>query len=258
MAHGLSAIDWTRPWLAPWREWGEDLALEISTGASVAEVLNAAGRAPVRFVPQSELPRGRAYESHIAATGCVPTRDNAHDFFNGLCWMRYPRTKRRLNELQSAEIEASGIGPVRGPLRDALTLFDENAALLQAPEPLWQALRARDWHRLFIGLRPLWTEARLLIFGHAALEQLVRPFKGITVHVWPIGPDLRDPDEVDGWVCARLGASTLVPRPFLPLPVLGVPGWWHDNADPGFYDDARVFRPPRPGTVRPASDDRRQ
>ena len=141
MAHGLSAIDWSRPWLAPWREPGEALATSLTDGRPLADALNAARRAPVRFVPQAELPRGCAYESHIAATGCVPTRDGLHDFFNGLCWMRYPRTKRRLNQLQSAEIAARGIGPVRGPVRDALTLFDESAALLQAPEPLWDAYR---------------------------------------------------------------------------------------------------------------------
>ena len=34
-------------------------------------------------------------------------------------------------------------------MRDGLTLFDENGALLQAPQPLWQALRQRDWPALF-------------------------------------------------------------------------------------------------------------
>jgi hypothetical protein len=26
--------------------------------------------------------------------------------------------------------------------------------------------------------------------------------------------------------------------------VLGVPGWWPGNEEPGFYDDAAVFRRP--------------
>ena len=30
---------------------------------------------------------------------------------------------------------------------------------------------------------------------------------------------------------------------FLPLPVLGLPGWWPANDDPNFYDDRAVFRP---------------
>ncbi|MFN7122209.1 MAG: DUF3025 domain-containing protein, partial [Hydrogenophaga sp.] len=34
-------------------------------------------------------------------------------------------------------------------------------------------------------------------------------------------------------------------KPFTPLPVLGVPGWWPANEDAGFYADASVFRAPR-------------
>jgi len=33
-----------------------------------------------------------------------------------------------------------------------------------------------------------------------------------------------------------------VGRPFVPLPVLGVPGWWPANDDLAFYDDPAVFR----------------
>ncbi len=35
----------------------------------------------------------------------------------------------------------------------------------------------------------------------------------------------------------------LAAKPFTPLPVLGVPGWWPANDATGFYDDAAVFRP---------------
>ncbi|HQX67511.1 MAG TPA: DUF3025 domain-containing protein, partial [Ottowia sp.] len=31
----------------------------------------------------------------------------------------------------------------------------------------------------------------------------------------------------------------------VPLPLLGVPGWWPANQAPAFYDDAEVFRPLR-------------
>jgi hypothetical protein len=31
----------------------------------------------------------------------------------------------------------------------------------------------------------------------------------------------------------------------MPLPVLGVPGWWSANDAADFYDDAEVFRPLR-------------
>lgn len=199
------------------------------------------------FAPQQALPEGESYEGFIARTRQIPSRDNLHDFFNGLCWQQFPLTKARLNALQAAEIAAAGIRPVRGPVRDALTLFDENAALLDAPEPLWQALIQRDWPRLFSELRPLWAQARLWLFGHALLEKLAQPHKAITAHVYrgrpPPGASLAT---LDTWLAQDLNAATLATKPFVPLPVLGVPGWWPANAEPAFYDDGAVFRPPPP------------
>lgn len=247
---GLSvvAIDWSAPWLAPFRHPGEGLARQIVAGAGVHQALNRSPLSPLGFVPQAELPVGTAYEQFIFNTGTVPTREGLHDFFNGLCWMRFPLTKRLLNRLQAAEIQKAGVGRVRGPVRDGLTLFDENAALLQAPDALWDALLARDWTRLFVDLRPLWVQARLVLFGHALLEKLVVPYKSITAHVLrvpvplPLGHDL---SVWDAWLAARLSAAELSTKPFTPLPVLGVPGWCPANEDPAYYADAGVFRPKR-------------
>ncbi|MDB5931748.1 MAG: putative transrane protein [Polaromonas sp.] len=217
----------------------------VEAGTALPNALNHAPAAPVRFVPQGTLPPGQAYEHYLFHSGQCPTRDNLHDFFNGLCWLRFPRTKRRLNQLQAAEIQKSGIQPLRGPVRDALTVFDENAAFLLAPQPLWDALLARDWQRLFIGLRPLWQEAQLVLFGHALLEKLVYPRKPITAHVYHAQPAINSIAELDGWIAEDLSAEKLAGKPFAPLPVLGVPGWWPDNEDFSFYDDATVFRPRR-------------
>lgn len=255
-AHPLACMDWSRPWFAPWRVPGERLAVAAQGGGGLPAALNAAHLAPVRFIPQAELPEGVAYESHIFATGTVPTRNNLHDFFNALCWMRFPQTKLRLNRMQAEAIEAAGgVRATRGPLRDALTLFDENVALLQAPEPLWQALQARDWHALFLTLRPLWAQARLVLFGHALTEKLVTPFKGICAHVLclPVPPGLPhdDPGAAphhpwDAWLAGHLSPEWLSTKPYTPLPVLGVPGWWPDNEMPLFYADQQVFRQSRP------------
>ncbi|MDE2617405.1 MAG: DUF3025 domain-containing protein [Burkholderiales bacterium] len=244
MAHGLELIGWDAPWLTGYRDIGVPLAQQIQAGGSCAEVLDGAGAA-VRFVPQTELPTGMAYEQFIFERQRVPTRDGLHDFFNGLAWLHFPQTKRRLNRLQAAQIAADGVQPVRGPLRDALTVFDENAALLQAPDALWAALVARDWQQLFIGLRPLWTQASLTLFGHALLEKLVQPRKAITAHVYPVPQGLA-PAALDAWLAQDLHGERLAGKPFVPLPVLGVPGWWPEQ-DAAFYADARVFRPPRPG-----------
>ena len=201
----------------------------------------------MRFVPQAALPEGQAYEDFIFSTRQVPTREGLHDFFNGLCWRVFPRAKARLNALQAAEIAARGVGAVRGPVRDAITVFDENGALLQAPPALWEALLARQWQRLFVDLRPLWGQARLVVFGHALLEKLVAPRKDMTAHVWRVDAPLAgDLAAADAWLAGALSADALAAKPFTPLPVLGVPGWWPANEDPAFYDDTRVFRPARP------------
>jgi len=243
---GLDAIDWSAPWLADWRQTGEPLAERVQHGGlSCAAALNQAGAAPVRFVPQSALPAGEGYETFIARTHQCPTRDGLHDFFNGLCWLRFPLVKRRLNQLHVAQLARTGVQPVRGPARDALTVFDENAAFLRAPDALWDALRQKDWLAVFGSLRPLWPQARLLLFGHALLEKLVQPRKSITAHVYRASPAGDSIADMDQWVAAALSAQSLAAKPFAHLPVLGVPGWWDANTDPAFYADASVFRPPK-------------
>lgn len=256
MAAGVSppfdAIDWSAPWLAPWRGQGQPLARQLlQDDPSVHQALQTAAPqgAPVVFVPQSALPEGTAYEQYIWDTRRVPTRDNLHDFFNGLVWLQFPRTKRRLNQLQAQAIATDGVQAVRGPLRDALTVFDENGALLQAPDALWDALRARDWQRLFIDLRPLWAQARLVLFGHALLEKLVSPRKPMVAHVFHAPVAMNSIANVDGWLADQMEVSAWSTKPFTPLPVLGVPGWWPANEAPGFYDDAQVFRPLRAAPV---------
>lgn len=241
--------NWAQPWFAPFAPDGAAVRAACDAGSALPQALNQrmGGTGP-RFVAQTALPEGTAYEQFIFDTGRVPTREGLHDFFNGLVWMRFPATKRLLNRLQATEIVQAGVGQVRGPVRDAITLFDENAVLLQAPDVLWDALIEHDWTRLFVDLRPLWAQARLVLFGHALTEKLVAPYKAITGHVYrepvplALGADLA---AWDGWLAARLTAVELGTKPFTPLPVLGVPGWWPANEDPAFYADAGVFRPRR-------------
>ncbi len=251
LVDGLEAIDWSAPWLAPYREAGLRLAATLTDGAPVAQALNdelhtssdppqlAAG--PLRFVAQAELPAGRAYEAFIADTACVPSRDNLHDLFNGLAWLQWPALKRHLNELQAAQLAAQVAGARRGAVRDALTLFDENAALLQLPPRLEQALRERDWQALFVTHRAAWEDAGVWLFGHALLEKLVQPRKPMTAHGWLVPLDLAA-DQIQSWLGEQLTPHRLASRAHHPLPVLGVPGWWPANQSPGFYADRDVFR----------------
>jgi Protein of unknown function (DUF3025) len=243
------SIEWDQPWLKHVKVPGQAVAQALASGLPPHQALGAAHNAVVRFVPQQALPEGEAYERFIFNTGQCPTRDNLHDFFNGLCWITFPQTKTKLNQLQAAEIAKAGVQPLRGAVRDALTVFDENAAFLIAPQPLWDALLARDWQLLFITLRPLWKEAQLILFGHALLEKLVYPRKAITAHVYRARAAINtvaSMEELDALMAADLTAAGLAAKPFAPLPVLGVPGWWPENENFSFYDDSTVFRLNRP------------
>lgn len=252
---GFAAIDWQQPWLALWRARGEPAARQAQAAGTLA-ALQQGGPAPVRFVAQDELPAAVAYESYIFETGQCPVREGLHDFFNGLCWQHFPHSKTQLNALQAKAIRAQGgVQQPRGPLRDAITVFDENGAVLAAPPdvlaPLWTALRAHDWQQALIGLRPLWSQARFVLFGHALLEKLVTPRKNITAHVLALPLPASQPAAgldlaaLDASLAPLLQAAWLAAKPFTPLPVLGVPGWHAANSAISFYDDASVFRPAR-------------
>lgn len=250
--------DWRQPWFSHVAQAGRHALTAVQDGQPLPTALNTAWATalqatgltapPVRFVPQTDLPTGQAYEDFIYTRREVPTREGWHDFFNALIWQRLPLSKLRMNALQAAEIAHHGVQSRRGPVRDALTLLDENGALLYAPDTLWQALAQRRWADLFGPLRPLWTQAALLLPGHAVLEKLLTPYKSITAHVWrvalPFDPqgDLR---ALDNWLANDLQPAKLATKPFLPLPVLGVPGWWPGNQAASFYADAQVFRPLR-------------
>jgi hypothetical protein len=239
-------IDWDAPWLATLRALRPLLRVEawrcaLSDAARERCIVSGHG-VPIEFVGP-DAAASVPYELFIARTGKVPTRENLHDLFNALIWLVYPRAKAALNARQAAEIERDGIRPTRGAVRDAATLIDESAILLVCPdEAVAESLRDHDWQRLLIAARERWgRDIVALPFGHALLEKLAGPFKAITACVVPLLASA-DPDAA---AAAFVGRSDLAP-PLLPhLPVLGIPGWCAENADPRFYDDPHVFRPPR-------------
>jgi hypothetical protein len=255
----FDVIDWTRPWMAPLLSAAEpilratDWRRALNSAAGAAALRNHRGL-PIRFVPQSDLPAGTAYEAFISATGDVPTRENLHDFLNALAWLTYPRIKAQLNAMQASELSKAGSHHAgRGNLRDAATIFDENAALLVTHDTeLVDALRGHRWQEVFMARREEFgRHCEVWLFGHALMEKLVTPFKAITAHAWPMiaAPELFDMprDEKRAWidsVGAQELAKGLLTAHFTPLPVLGVPDWWPQQDDL-FYEDAAVFRPRR-------------
>jgi Protein of unknown function (DUF3025) len=204
--------------------------------------------APIRCV----APTAAAYEPTILAAGEVATRAaHWHDLFNALCWMAFPATKSALNALHVAAMKQSSNSTARGPLRDALTLFDESGVIVASRDAtLTRALIQFQWKHLFWERRgDLGRSMCFCPIGHALFEKAVQPYHGMTGHalvveVAPTFFDLMPEQQVarlDGLVAERVGALTTTTN-LAPLPLLGVPGWVVANGEPSYYDDATQFR----------------
>jgi hypothetical protein len=224
-----------RPWL------GIERTLAALNREAEARGLRTENGIPVRFVPPAA--KDAYYEVKVYRSGEVETRpDNVHDFFNALAWLAFPQAKARLNALHAAEIPREG--GQRGRLRDLLTIFDEGGAVVQCDElALLDLLRNFEWKKLFWDNRDRVRKAmRIVVFGHAVMEQALKPWPGITCKaiVAPAGADADVATRA--WLGAlQPGAS---PRDLATLPIFGYPGW--AVQDEAFYADTRYFRPLRP------------
>ena len=208
-----------------------------------------AGGTPLRLVPDSgTVP----YEARLRVRGEMQHRDRDwHDLFSVLAWLTYPKTKAALNDAHHARLHGAAAGGRRGAARDALTLFDENGAIVLASDPgLLEDVREFRWKRLFRDRRDAVRAAmRVHVFGHALLEKALRPYVGMSAHAVLlqvpvehfVQPRVTELEAVDA-LAADAVRSLTTPRALSPLPVLGVPGWWHENEEPAFYDNAAYFR----------------
>ena len=61
-------------------------------------------------------------------------------------------------------------------------------------------------------------------------------------------PRLASLAEADGWLDDQLRTQScnLASKPYLPIPILGIPDWCLQNQNFSFYDDSLVFRSARP------------
>lgn len=222
--------------------------------ANEGGVRNASGL-PIRFVSQTAHCSQRGYEDGIYTSGQIPTRqDNWHDFFNALIWLAWPRTKAALNACQHGGLAQLENGR-RGPVSDAATLFDESGLVLVASDSrLAESLRAKRWRKAFWEQRTLWQQARVFVIGHSLLEKALAPTPGITGKCLFVQAEAAT-DSADGrarldqeiaaaWRAGRIAC----PGDLFPLPVFGIPGYDPGNADPAFYENTQVFRPPRAAT----------
>ena len=221
-----------RPWL------GIERTLTSLNREAESRGLRTENGNPVRFVPPAA--KDSHYEMKVYRSGEVETRPgNLHDFFNALAWLAFPRAKARLNALHAAEIPREG--GRRGRLRDLLTIFDEGGAVVLCDQPdLLAQLQNMQWKELFWDQRErVGREMRVVVFGHAVLEQALKPWPGITCKAIMVSASVQPDAAVHAWLGAlEPGAS---PRDLAALPVFGFPGWAAQDA--AFYQDTRYFRP---------------
>ena len=269
------ADDWNTDWLnrsgmfAPLRALGARLpdigwpnpALLNALADDAGRVVNAQGLR-VRFVPQA--PKSKdfhdGFEPRAFLKGEVQLRPlHWHDLFNALVWMTFPTAKAVINARHYESLSAGKTGD-RPPVRDALTLFDEEGVVvLSSDASLLEEMREFRWKELFWKRREeVGKRMRFFLFGHALYHKALDPFVGMTGKAVL----LRVPDafaqlplnsqitEADRLLAAHIGDRTRLShgRELSPLPVLGVPGWWGGNEQESFYENTGYFRPGRNGS----------
>jgi hypothetical protein len=230
------------------RQWidraGDAPSLDRLNFFSEEAVLKSESGKPIRFVPPSSS--DAYYEVHVFETGRVQTRpDNKHDLFNALAWLAFPKTKARINAMHAAQIpqERENCGGKRGRLRDMLTIFDEGGAIVACSGEVAELVREARWSELFLERH---RDLRIVVLGHAVLEQALAPHPGITCKV--IFADASR--GLDSQAAHWLGSVGRTPRDMPPLPVFGYPGWFEGGGTAAFYSDQRYFRPLRRANAR--------
>lgn len=211
-----------------------------------------------RFIDQDSLDDGRHYEVRIHETGLIATRrDNWHDLFNAMVWLRQPRTKSALNRRQVADIRRAGTRErTRGQC--ALTHFDEAGAVLRlADAAMLSAWDAHDWPAFFGAWQAASREGlvQLWLFGHALHEHALNPGIALVAKALVIeSTEAMTLDAMDARLADAIDAGRCLqdPQELRPIPLSGIPGWHAGQTQADFYRRMPCFRPKRPGRVYPA------
>jgi hypothetical protein len=244
--------------LAGCSEWPRlEKLQELVTASGVS---NACGIA-LRLVPPGAGP----FEERVYVRGELAVHEKSwHDLLNVLVWLVYPRAKAALNARHyDAQLgERARSQQNRGRARDALTLFDENGVVVASTEcSLLESLRALRWKHVFWERRACMKQkAQVVLFGHALFAKALRPYVGMSGHALLVDVPPHFASEplalrearLDALIASRISdqQAFATPHALTPLPVLGVPGWWHSNEEEAFYDDTHYFRPARAGRAQ--------
>jgi hypothetical protein len=197
------------------------------------------------------------YEPRIYLKGEVQMRErNWHDLLNALVWLTFPSAKAELNRRHYHALleQQTNRAPNRGPVQDAMTLFDEGGVVVAARNrELLQLLENFAWKELFWRNRSrVMADMRFYLFGHALYEKALDPFTGITGRgllfevdaAYFDAPPEVEHSRLDDMIAGRLADSAALrsTRELAPVPILGVPGWCADNVRESYYDDVDYFR----------------
>lgn len=225
------------------------------------QAISAGHAAPPTDVPVFVPPPARSisaidYERRVVEQNELIVRaENLHDVMNALVWLTFPKAKRAISAAHVA-LGVTADGKTRPRRRDVLTLFDEAGIIILCPrDDLKKLHEGHQWRALFVAHRQTFIDdARVILFGHGALEQLgCRPHRALTVKaLWlPLAP-ASSSAEVDHWMATRVASGELLGarEHRLPLPILGVPGWFAENEHAECYEHTDIFRPLR-GRVNP-------
>jgi len=230
--------------------------------------LTSASGKRIEFIPDPQIQDDpRYYEQIIYETGQVPTRINSwHDFFGGLIWVLFPKSKTLLNKMHIEQINQFGLIK-RSPCRNAITLLDECGILMayntdECPnaknnskgEEIKYQLKNHHWLDAFVNNRTQWDHhISAFMFGHANYEMATKPYLGLTGKALflPVTSDffrlsLKQQYKVLDTVLYQqiIDNQLLINNKALsPMPFLGIPGWFTDNENTEFYNNTNYFRP---------------
>jgi hypothetical protein len=238
-------IDWSRTEAPFFDAVRPELdALQGRTDQEALNTLATARGSPVRFGAPLVEATGIGYERRIEACGVVPTRENAHDFFNAVQWIAFPQTKAAINAAHLRHLRDTPEVSSRSVGRDVITMIDESGVLVASEDAsLLALLREFRWRSLFVTRRTdVVTHMRFALVGHGLMEKALDPFIGLTAKAVLL--HISDEESLDVSAARWLAndANLVATRNLAPLPLLGIPGWDRRNEDPAFYDNTDYFR----------------
>jgi len=209
---------------------------------------------PVTPVSQSEniLCFEEQYEPRVYLKNELQTRtENWHDFFNSLIWLKFPQTKKTLNNLHFHQAKNREKGSNRSTLENRITQFDEcGAIIISNDNNLLDLIRNHQWQELFINQGEQFKDnIRCVIFGHAIFEKALNPYIGMTCHCILLNDAILLDDLIKGnnknldLELSDIWSKKLsiAPNKLNAFPLLGIPGYWPEQ-DIEFYNNINYFR----------------